>query len=224
MYLSRITLAHDASPRDIYRSFGNSGYDHHRFLWRFFSDSADRRRDFLFRRDDARGRPLFYTVSSRPPSRTEGIWDVEAKEYRPRIINGEVLSFLLRANPVRSRRDAARRQLRHDVIMDARKIHEAQGASTGTPIPRADIVQEAASGWLAERAGGSGFHLLDVRADGYMQHRFWKRGAAHPISISTVEFTGTLRVLEAETFVQTLFNGIGHSKGFGCGLLLVRRV
>jgi len=56
--------------------------------------------------------------------------------------------------------------------------------------------------------------------DGYAQHR-GKRGQ---ISISTVDFAGQLTVTDPVALKQALFDGIGHAKAFGCGLLLVRRV
>lgn len=47
--------------------------------------------------------------------------------------------------------------------------------------------------------------------------------AGRDISLSTVEFSGALTVTEPDAFNRALLRGIGHAKGFGCGLLLVRR-
>jgi len=41
---------------------------------------------------------------------------------------------------------------------------------------------------------------------------------------SSVDFTGELQITDPEKFRQTLFQGMGRSKAFGCGLLMVRRV
>ena len=42
---------------------------------------------------------------------------------------------------------------------------------------------------------------------------------------STLEFDGILAVTEPEVFIEKcLFSGIGPAKGFGCGVMLVRRV
>jgi len=44
------------------------------------------------------------------------------------------------------------------------------------------------------------------------------------ITYLTVNFSGILRVTDPEKFRQTLFNGIGRAKAFGCGLLLLKRI
>jgi CRISPR system Cascade subunit CasE len=48
------------------------------------------------------------------------------------------------------------------------------------------------------------------------------RGKGGALRVSTVDFSGQLRVEDADAFRRTLFTGIGHAKAFGCGLLLVR--
>ncbi len=40
---------------------------------------------------------------------------------------------------------------------------------------------------------------------------------------SSVDLTGELRITDLEAFEYTLFNGLGRSKAFGCGLLLIKR-
>jgi CRISPR system Cascade subunit CasE len=39
-----------------------------------------------------------------------------------------------------------------------------------------------------------------------------------------LDYKGVLCVTDTELFKTTLFNGIGRSKAFGCGLMMVRRV
>ena len=41
---------------------------------------------------------------------------------------------------------------------------------------------------------------------------------------STLDFSGLLTVTAPEKFLSALYGGIGPAKGFGCGLLLVKRV
>ncbi|MGY6275374.1 type I-E CRISPR-associated protein Cas6/Cse3/CasE [Methylomonas sp. MgM2] len=40
---------------------------------------------------------------------------------------------------------------------------------------------------------------------------------------SSVDFCGELQITDPEKFRQTLFNGLGRAKAFGCGLLMVKR-
>jgi len=43
------------------------------------------------------------------------------------------------------------------------------------------------------------------------------------ITFSTLDFSGILGVTDPGQFRNTLFNGIGPAKGFGCGLMMVKR-
>lgn len=49
-----------------------------------------------------------------------------------------------------------------------------------------------------------------------------KRG--HRMTHLTVRFDGLLRITDPDAFRETLIRGIGPAKGFGCGLMLVRRL
>jgi CRISPR system Cascade subunit CasE len=44
------------------------------------------------------------------------------------------------------------------------------------------------------------------------------------ITFSTVDFSGELPVIDPIALAVALRDGIGHSKAFGCGLMLVRRL
>jgi len=137
------------------------------------------------------------------------------------------LSFMLRANPIRSKRDekpdpdGKRKQHRHDVVMEAKTLLKQRQADHP---PEAEIVQQAGFVWLAMKGEANGFSLREgeVRADGYIQHRFTKPKGKHSVTLSTIEFTGLLTVTDPELFVPALFHGLGPAKGFGCGLMMVR--
>ncbi|MCI5220551.1 MAG: type I-E CRISPR-associated protein Cas6/Cse3/CasE, partial [Candidatus Electrothrix sp. LOE2] len=44
------------------------------------------------------------------------------------------------------------------------------------------------------------------------------------IQFSLLDLSDRLTVTDPNVFTRALFRGIGPAKGFGCGLLLVRRV
>ena len=91
----------------------------------------------------------------------------------------------------------------------------------------ATLIQDAGLEWLKSREKEYGFSLVQsgTRAEGYCQHRLFKGKNAKPVTFSTLEFDGILAVSEPDTFIEKcLFNGIGPAKGFGCGLMLARRV
>lgn len=222
MYFSKLSIAPGAKddPR-LWRALGDV-HSFHRLIWDLFADRPDRRRDFLYRVETGghAATPVVYTVSARPPQGDGGLWNIATKPYAPQVLKGQRLVFSLRVNPVVSRRDDKGRQQRHDVVMDAKRRLRRDGE----PLPPlAQLVQQAAGDWLRERAGKAGFAVEQghLRADGYRQQR-WSKGR-RVISISTVDFSGMLLVKDSELFRQTLFKGIGPAKGFGNGLLLVRR-
>jgi CRISPR system Cascade subunit CasE len=60
-----------------------------------------------------------------------------------------------------------------------------------------------------------------LRVDGY---RIWWQRSNRGISLSTLDFEGSLTVTDPADFLNALLSGIGPAKAFGCGLLLVRRL
>lgn len=83
--------------------------------------------------------------------------------------------------------------------------------------------------WLAGRSERLGFAMvrnpkgrLKFQAEGYQWHALPKKGK--DAGFSSVDFEGVIEVTDAELFTKVLIDGIGPAKGFGCGLMLVRRV
>ncbi len=224
MYLSRIRLKPDAAERsDFWRNFG-SEYQAHRQIWELFTDGPERKRDFLYRQETFGSMPVFYSVSERKPVNRGNLWDIEPKIYEPVLREGQRLAFVLRANPVRTKRDEEGRHKRHDVVMDVKMQLKQQGRPRASWPPEPEIVQRVGFAWLAARGERSGFEIRDgeVRADGYRQQRLFKQGKSKPIRFSTIDYTGLLTVIEPEAFLKVLFTGIGPAKGFGCGMMMVR--
>jgi len=223
MYFSMITLQKGLSPRDITALTHHNGYHAHQIVWQLFADHAERQRDFIYRYEASNGSPIFYTVSERQPVGDSKIWNIHTKEYKPKLRSGQLLGFTVCANPIRAKREDNGQQKRHDVIMEEKLKLKKEGKECEMP----DIVQISGLQWLAERAVSHGFSIEpnNIRADGYRQHKFFKRKGNNPISLSTVDFNGILTVTETDVFIdKCLFKGIGPAKGFGCGLMLVRCV
>jgi CRISPR system Cascade subunit CasE len=220
-YFSKIELSCELAPERLARAIPADAYAEHQMLWRLFG--KDEKRRFLFRREQQRHWPVFYLLSSSPPTDLAGSWAIQTKEYRPRLSAGQQLAFSLRANPVRVRRVSDdphdKRRRRDDVIMDAKRAHPDRGSRPS----QAELVQQSGPAWLWDRAERHGFALETVEVDGYRQHRLYRRDRSQPIRFSTLDYAGLLTVRDPEAFLQTLFAGLGHAKAFGCGLLLVRR-
>lgn len=218
LFISRVVLDPDADPADLVASAGSDSYGEHQRLWSLFSDHADRRRDFLYRREAGRW-PTYLVVSAREPRPVGTAWRIETKPYRPRLRAGQPMRFVLRANPVVRSRDEEGRQHRHDVVMQAKR----EAADSGTSATEYELLVRAAAPWLAERGPSFGFLIAPgkVLAEGYRQHRIQRR-SGRPITFSTVDFSGLLTVTDPGQFLSALGEGIGPSKAFGCGLMLVR--
>jgi CRISPR system Cascade subunit CasE len=84
--------------------------------------------------------------------------------------------------------------------------------------------------WFLEKGERFGFALirdhhkkrLKFQAEGYQWHALPKKGKS--AGFSSIDFEGEIEVVNTELLTRALFNGIGPSKSFGCGLMLVRRV
>ncbi|CBL44346.1 CRISPR-associated protein, CT1974 [gamma proteobacterium HdN1] len=217
-YFSCVRLL--ASPRqnDWLRDLARHGepYRDHALIWKLFpGDGA--KRDFVFRRlDDERS---YYVVSARPPQPDSSLFQIQSKPYAPILEKGEWLRFELRANPTVSLRREGGRARRHDVLMNAKR---------GIPLDQKDrmasVLEEAGRNWLVERAETLGMVVREesLMQDGYRQHRLTRKG--NSIQFSTLDYQGVAQVAEPDRLRCALLDGVGHSKGFGCGLLLVKRI
>ena len=87
-----------------------------------------------------------------------------------------------------------------------------------------ELIVNSCGNWLEKRAQENGFKRLQFRADGYQQIRFNKAKGGTLVRYSTVDITGALEVVDQKLFVDMLLNGFGPEKGFGCGLMLVRKI
>jgi len=239
MYFSVIT-PEEHLLRHAAHELAQSSYDDHQWLWKFFPSSADQRRDFIFRRHEHQQMPRFYVISQRPPTAFSEAWQVKSRVYDPQLKENQYLFFQLRANPVMTKKNADNKFRRHDVVMEAKKrlltergfSNEAKwkdwNDENNKPLLY-ELVQKHGAEWLDRVAKRNGFKVAltdeevpqrKLQVDAYEQSKAVKR--AHDIRFSTVDFSGELLVTNPELFNLALYNGLGHAKAFGCGLLLVR--
>lgn len=224
MFFSRITInAQSADPDELVKLVEGDTYAIHQLLWSFFPDDPEAKRDFLFRREEGNGWPCFYMVSMRQPQTTKNFIQVESKPYQPKLSNGQSLAFSLRVNPVVTKKsDDGKRQVRHDVVMNAKR----QLAKGKADFFSGELQYSTGIKWLENRAAKLGFDFApeQIKVFGYQQHRIKKRQQKKTIRFSALDFKGILTVTDSERFCRTLFSGIGPAKAFGCGLMLVKRV
>ena len=192
MYFSRIRIRPEIfKSTQLAQVLSDNSYNIHRLLWDLFSD--EKQRNFLYREEiareqlgkqaGARGESIYYVVSSTRPSLENPFFQVDVKEYQPKLQKGDRLSFELRANPVvtekvdrenpehylreRSRRQVAnknkltKKRVRHDVVMDAQRTFLTSlcaGLNLQSRLPSAPKKQEFKKVLLTH-----GGHALDGR-------------------------------------------------------------
>ncbi|MHB1655773.1 MAG: type I-E CRISPR-associated protein Cas6/Cse3/CasE [Burkholderiales bacterium] len=208
-----------------------ASYAEHQWLWRFFPGEENQSRDFIFRRYDVDQMPRFYVVSKRLPIAFSDAWKIQSKDYAPQLAEDQCLSFQLRVNPVVTKKNSAGKSQRHDVVMQAKKQlledhgygNDAKWKEWQDEVNKPllyELVQKTCMEWLQSRADNNGFAIVAANVDAYQQNKAGERD----IRFSTVDYSGELLVTNLKLFQQALFNGVGHAKAFGCGLMLVRRL
>ena len=226
MYFSRITLNPAVDHQQLARTLCGNSYREHQVLWQLFDSDPDAERDFLYRQVIENGRIKYYVLSRRIPVDKTGIWHIDSpKVYDPQLSEGQKLFFMLRVNPVVTVTTESGRKQRHDVVMQEKKRSGYKNLPEKERPPLQELVQQSSIKWLTARMDTNGFTFesQQVVVDGYQQHRSRVNRQQHLIRYSTVDFQGILTVTNSGLFRKALFSGIGKSKAFGCGLLLIKK-
>jgi CRISPR system Cascade subunit CasE len=87
-----------------------------------------------------------------------------------------------------------------------------------------EVARTVLPDWLARQGLRDGFEPVAdaLMVEAYEGARFFSR-ARRPVQISGVDLRGELTVTDPDAFRRMLFQGLGSAKGFGYGLMLVRR-
>lgn len=260
MYLSRIRLRPSAQLRALIGKVDGSLDKEHRLLSSLFADAYDQfqaassggtsehpLRPFLFRREENN---CFIVLSRTQPQDHLSLFDIEQKQFAPKLLAGDALSFRLRANAVVSRKaktnDASTKRtrgVRHDVTMDA--LHSVPKEARAQK--RYEVAECEGVKWLSQQLVNSGAQLrpvvgdefcfgwdeetttaplLDCRLNAYevVQLKRSHKGGGHRAgTLGIVDLEGTLIVNDPTEFIGTVARGFGKAKAFGCGLMLLKR-
>ncbi len=220
LYLSRIRVARTPSARALAPLLmpaaeqGQRRSAAHNLLWSVFADHPDRRRDFLWRKENEN---TFLALSERPPLQTDLFEPHDTRPFQPQLEPGERLAFRLRANATRMKRGGRR----VDVVMD--ELHAIPSDERANN--RMDIASRAGSEWLARQGENAGFRVCDAYAEDYATevlagHRGPRKGQPQ---FGILELAGHLEVTDPASFIARVGLGFGRAKAFGCGLMLIRR-
>jgi CRISPR system Cascade subunit CasE len=226
MYFSRVTFNPIVDHQQLAKTLCQDTYREHQTLWTLFDNDPDASRDFLYRQVIEQGRIKYYLLSDRLPVDKSGIWLIDPpKVYAPRLSKGQRLQFTLRANPVVTISSPEGKQLRHDVVMHEKKRIGFDKLPLNERPPLQHLIQSSCIQWLQTRAELNGFEFVpeEVAVEAYQQHESLAKNQKWAVRYSTADFQGILTVTDPLKFESVLFKGIGKSKAFGCGLMLVRR-
>lgn len=224
MYLSKISIVPSAhSAGELARLSRNGVYASHQLLWNLFTE--DEKRTFLYREEQSlgSGRPLFYVLSQSKPDLNVPLFNIQSKEFSPKLKAGQRLGFKLRVNPTVCLTDEAGKRRRHDVLMHAKYQAKRTGKASAEI---SGLMDQAALNWISDEKRLSAWGVtLDVfpEIERYTQHSSQKK-RGHAIRFSSVDFQGMLRVSDPQTFCRQYGQGFGRAKSMGCGLMLIRPV
>ena len=214
-YFSKLTLTKKGVDYRI-TSLTWDSYNIHKEIWDLFPGMPDSERGFIYSvLDDGR---TVYLISSREPVENN-YWNVETKVYDPVVKLGDVFDFRLLANPT-VMKTVGDKHKRHDVVMDMKKKYRSEGKE----FTMNDIIHDSVAEWVVRKGVLNGFEVdsSSLRIHSYSRNESKKSNKT--ITFSTVVIEGTLRVTECILFRDCLFNGIGSAKGFGCGMLMIKRI
>ena len=230
MYFSRLK-PNLKNSFEVSQAAFDDHYKEHQVLWNLFPHDPNKERDFLFRFIVENNLPVYYILSEREPVKQPIGWQLEGpKEYQPVIKEGLQLHFSLRVNPVVTRKNndkpGANNKSRHDVVMELRNTYKSSGQKRSEWPPIASMAKQAGLEWLEKRQEKLGFTFLrtNVLVEGYHRIQFRKKGGQKPIQFGVIDFSGILTVSDEEKFRNTLYKGVGKGRGFGCGLLLIKKL
>jgi CRISPR system Cascade subunit CasE len=198
-------------------------YKQHQELWKLFRTpelQADSQ-PFVFRDMQSESTRVmqFLVVSELAPKAASSDCLVRSKAFAPALQIGQSLQFQLRMNPTRSIKagnDPKARGKRHDWVMSMLNDVPKEARAK----KRQQLIFEGLPQWFGERSEQYGFSCKKVEVQSYENLAFTAQG--REVSLSSVNFAGQLEVQDIEKMRHALLNGIGHGKGFGLGLLLVK--
>jgi len=201
MYIS-LVREHNNRTYDPYQNL--NGY--HRQIWEMFPGD-DMSRDFQYRiMPDG-----FYVMSERVPYNS-GRYVMDTKPFSPRLHKGMHLNFMLRFNPTTKNENG-----RHGIITDYCRMARQSDTWAGYEQARNDAVRE----WF-DCHDRLGMRLVEFTVRD-CQKLSITRSTGSPIICDVVDIHGTLEVTDSELFLKRLRKGFGKERGFGFGLMLVKR-
>ena len=160
----------------------------------------------------------------------------QTRDYEPflaSIDEGQLYGFRLVANPVvnragiRNKNDASKRiphltELQQKAWLVGRAAYDEIGIEPPEFLADKDESRAASNGFEVVVGDASNSLQVVVSDTRKLVLRQGKQG--NRITLATARYDGVLRVTDVDLLRHALTHGIGHAKGFGCGLLTLAKV
>lgn len=246
LHLSLITLPRNTPQWRFLRP-----YELHQILWKGFKGlkRGEEQNRFLYRHQETENVHSILVQSATPPDWSFLADEASGTRAETRPFNTESITvndqlrFLLRANPVVSRRYAGEKDKKNDkkndkydkrrrIAVGSDREHLAQilgKAKRDLPSREQMLID-----WLAKKGETGGFAIERGQQDRILcdvgpnmdivLRKPQQKENDDRVTLTTIDFSGVLRVTDTEAFAKTLQHGLGRGRAYGCGLLSISRL
>lgn len=224
MYLHKISIDREALNKD--RKTYQDVYSLHEKIWALVSRNENQKRDFLYRveYDAYQNIKHIYLLVPNQISSQKNIKIAVSPKYQPKLETGECLYFKLRANPIIKRKENGKAK-EYGIIMDAKYQFKKNGQNYQEQFSLDELIHDVGMKWLIRKGEQHGFLVkqFEVRINNDCEYSV-KPPGKKVFTLRTLDFEGKLKIVDADRFKKSLFNGIGSAKAFGCGMMMIKRI
>ncbi|MCG2777812.1 MAG: type I-E CRISPR-associated protein Cas6/Cse3/CasE [Desulfobacterales bacterium] len=224
MYLHKITIDREALRRD--RKIYQDVYLLHKKIWELVSRNENQKRDFLYRveYDAYQNIKHIYLLAPNQIASHNNLKIAVSPRYQPQIETGEYLYFKLRANPIIKRKENGKAK-EYSLVMDAKHQFKKNGQNYQEQFSLDELIHDVGMKWLIRKGEQHGFSVkqFEVKTNNDCEYSI-KLPGKKVFTLRTLDFEGKLKIVDADRFKKSLFNGIGSAKAFGCGMMMVKRI
>ena len=218
MYISKVIPENNSYYLNLYNN-QNRINNEHQLIWLLFNYNRDMDRDFIYQKKQTGEHTEFIVVSHRRPINVKGL-KVITKNYDPKITTGERFKFNIEINPtIRSVKTKNKVS-----VWDYYYLQLFDKGCSQDQIK--EKREEKVKDWAIAKMEKYGMTIEELEIESRYKYHInkSKNMFSSKIVYDVISFVGILRVTNIKEFQEALFDGIGRCKGFGCGLLLVRRL
>jgi len=180
-----------------------NAYQLHREIWKLFPGRTDDKRDYLFRVENlgqkAPQQILLQSLTRPVTDKGELLIVSQSKKVALRIRTGQMLRFMVRANPTK-------------------RIKEENKTGNQGRVRVPIIDEDEMSVWFQRQLRDAAvIHELMING----QNTIYFRKGSDTGKIVAITYLGLLEVKDEKKLLNNIEKGIGPAKSFGCGMLSI---